>query len=157
VRAPRVTRVFPFGVSRDRLLHSSRHFGIGAEVAASVEAADMVLTTKTHFRKRSEPLRDAQERGVPIYVLRKNTQVQIEQFLKSLSTGWGIGARERTNAAMEEAEEAVGQIMGGEPSVELQPQSSYVRRLQHMLGERYNLSSVSMGREPQRRVIIFRQ
>ena len=157
VRPPAASRVFPYGISRDRLLHASRHFGIGAEVASSVQAADMVLTTKSHYRKKSEPLKVAQERGIPIYVLRKNTQVQIEQFLKSLSMGWGNHPRDRMASALEEAEEAVGQIMGGEPSVELRPQSSYVRRLQHMLGERYNLSSVSMGRDPQRRVIMFRQ
>ena len=157
VSPPTVSRVFAYGISRDRLLHASRHYGIGAEVASSIQAADMVLTTKSHYRKKSEPLKVAQERGIPIYVLRKNTPVQIEQFLKSLSVGWGGHSRDRMTAALEEAEEAVGQIMGGEPSVELQPQTSYVRRLQHMLGERYNLSSMSMGRDPQRRVIMFRQ
>ena len=40
-------------------------------------------------------------------------------------------------------------------AVELSPQVSYVRRLQHKVAERYNLSSRSRGKEPQRRVEIL--
>jgi stage III sporulation protein SpoIIIAA len=149
------TKVFSFGVSRDRFMDTVRTLGIGAEIAPSVQEADMVLTTKTHYRNRGESLHYAQERGLPIYVLRKNTQVQMEQFLKSLSAGWGGDGRVRLGDAMEETEEAVMQVIEGGPSVELFPQSSYIRRLQHQLAERYNLGSASMGREPQRRVVIF--
>ena len=149
------TRVFSYGINRDRLLETARTLGIGAEVAASVQEADMVLTTKVHYRKRGESLQYAQEKGLPIYVLRKNTQVQMEQFLKSLSSGWGGDGRQRIAEAMEETEEAVVQVIDGGPSVELAPQSSYIRRLQHQLAERYNLGSASLGREPQRRVVIF--
>ena len=149
------TKVFSYGVSRDRLLETARTLGIGAEVTANVQEADMVLTTKVHYRKRGESLQYAQEKGLPIYVLRKNTQVQMEQFLKSLSTGWGGDGRHRLTDAMEETEDAVVQVIDGGPSVELQPQSSYIRRLQHQLAERYNLGSASLGREPQRRVVIF--
>ena len=149
------TKVFSYGVNRDRLLETARTLGIGAEVTATVQEADMVLTTKVHYRKRGESLQYAQEKGLPIYVLRKNSQVQMEQFLKSLSAGWGGDGRQRIAEAMEETEEAVVQVIDGGPSVELSPQSSYVRRLQHQLAERYNLGSASLGREPQRRVVIF--
>lgn len=155
VISPKTTKVFSFGVSRDRFLDTARTLGIGAEIAPSVQEADMVLTTKTHYRNRGESLHYAQEKGLPIYVLRKNTQVQMEQFLKSLSAGWGGDGRARLGDAMEETEEAVMQVIEGGPSVELNPQSSYIRRLQHQLAERYNLGSASMGREPQRRVVIF--
>ena len=151
----KATKVFSFGVSRERFLDTARTLGIGAEIAPSVQEADMVLTTKTHYRNRGESLHYAQEKGLPIYVLRKNTQMQMEQFLKSLSAGWGGDGRARLGDAMEETEEAVMQVIEGGPSVELTPRSSYIRRLQHQLAERYNLGSASMGREPQRRVVIF--
>ncbi len=149
------TKVFSYGVNRDRLLETARTLGIGAEVTTAVQEADMVLTTKVHYRKRGESLQYAQEKGLPIYVLRKNSQVQMEQFLKSLSAGWGGDGRQRIAEAMEETEDAVVQVIDGGPSVELSPQSSYIRRLQHQLAERYNLGSASLGREPQRRVVIF--
>ena len=153
--ASKNTKVFSYGVNRDRLMETATTLGIGAEVTASVQEADMVLTTKVHYRKRGDSLQYAQEKGLPIYVLRKNSQVQMEQFLKSLSAGWGGDGRQRIANAMEETEEAVVQVFDGGPSVELSPQTSYVRRLQHQLAERYNLGSASLGREPQRRVVIF--
>jgi predicted RNA-binding protein Jag len=54
--------------------------------------------------------------------------------------------------ALEEAETAALGIAQGESSVELSPQNSYIRRLQHQLAQRYNVTSRSMGREPNRRV-----
>ncbi|MFQ5875595.1 MAG: R3H domain-containing nucleic acid-binding protein, partial [Dehalococcoidia bacterium] len=60
------------------------------------------------------------------------------------------------NSAIAEAEQAIAQVMEGKQSVELSPQNSYLRMLQHQLAERYSLSSQSTGREPRRRVRIFR-
>jgi predicted RNA-binding protein Jag len=58
--------------------------------------------------------------------------------------------------AIKEAEEAIAQVMEGQKAVELSPRNSYLRMLQHQLAERCNLSSQSTGREPRRRVRIFR-
>jgi predicted RNA-binding protein Jag len=58
-------------------------------------------------------------------------------------------------AALSEAEEAIGQVMTGNGAADLTPQNAYVRRLQHMLAQRYNLSSRSQGKEPHRRVRIL--
>jgi len=44
----------------------------------------------------------------------------------------------------------------GEFSVQLHPQRAYVRRLQHLLAERFSLASTSRGREPERSVLIYR-
>ena len=57
-------------------------------------------------------------------------------------------------AALKEAEEAIGQVMNAEGAIDLNPQNAYVRRLQHMLAQRYNLSSRSVGKEPHRYVQI---
>lgn len=149
-------RLFPFGVSRDRLLQTLRYFGIGVELASSAQDADMVLTTKSNFRRKPGPLRAAEASGKPIYVLRKNTQPQLEHFLKSLSAGWGGDRGGELEVALKEAEDAVSDVMAGETSVELSPQSAYIRRLQHVLAQRYNLASASTGSDPQRRVIIYR-
>ncbi|MBI4336206.1 MAG: AAA family ATPase [Chloroflexi bacterium] len=152
----KVTRVFPFGISRDKLLHSVRYLGAGVEVVETTGDADLVLTTKAHYRRKPDALKAAEEHSKPIYVLRKNSPAQIQLFLQGLSKANGGGAPDPVSAALAEAEDAVEEVMRGDPSVELSPQSSYVRRLQHQLAERYNLSSASTGREPKRRVIIFR-
>jgi predicted RNA-binding protein Jag len=41
-------------------------------------------------------------------------------------------------------------------AIELSPQTSYIRRMQHQLAERYRLQSRSTGLEPNRRVKIFK-
>ena len=57
--------------------------------------------------------------------------------------------------AMTEAEDAINAVMSQDRPVELTPQNAYIRRLQHELAQRFNLSSTSRGKEPQRRVRIL--
>ena len=45
-------------------------------------------------------------------------------------------------------------LAGDADWVELQPQSSFVRRVQHQIAEQAKLRSHSTGREPKRRVTI---
>jgi len=40
--------------------------------------------------------------------------------------------------------------------IELMPQTSYVRRMQHQLAEQHRVMSRSTGMEPNRRVLFFR-
>jgi len=58
---------------------------------------------------------------------------------------------------LREAEEAVYKVMLHHKPVELSPQSSYIRRLQHQLAEKYRLESRSTGIEPNRRVRVFKE
>ena len=58
-------------------------------------------------------------------------------------------------AALREAEDAIAAVSFGEkPEVELSPQSSYIRKVQHELATRHGQRSSSRGREPYRRVIV---
>ena len=127
----------------------------------------MVLTTKTHYRRGSHLVRPAESNGTPVYVLRKNTMPQIQEFLRAVAREWsqdgdspnryqGEDSGDGLKRAMDEAEEAAQKVVNGEFSIRLAPQRSYVRRLQHLLGQRYSLSSVSQGREPDRAVLIYK-
>ncbi|MSP78983.1 MAG: AAA family ATPase [Dehalococcoidia bacterium] len=153
----KVVRVYPFGVSRDRLFQGGRNSSMDFELVEDPAKADVVLTTKTHYRRRPEVLKTAEQAGKPIYVLRRNSQGQIEQFARSLTTNGQESASKKAQGALEEAEDAAMHVASGSGSVELEPQSAYLRRLQHQVAERYNLASASTGREPQRRVIIYRE
>jgi len=175
----RPARVFPFGVSRNRLEQAIHQMAAPATVVRDLRDADVVVTLKNYYRRRPQPLREAEARGIPIYVLRNNTIVQMANLLRSLfaeqlqssvmrqdaergSDRWDDEEAEvpedRLAAAMFEAESAIHDVLSGEvSSVDLRPQASHVRRLQHQLAERYNLASRSRGREPQRYVEIFRR
>ncbi len=58
--------------------------------------------------------------------------------------------------ALRGAEEAVYQVLLDSQAIELSPQTSYLRRMQHQVAEKYRLQSRSTGLEPNRRVRIFK-
>lgn len=165
----RPVRIFPFGVSRNRLEQAIESLGISAIIVRDLRDADMVITLRNYYRQRPRPLREAEDRGVSIFVLRSNTVVQMANLLKDLlreinvdefgpSNSMGTPpSRDEVTRALYETEEAINQLMDGGPPTELQPQSTYVRRLQHQLAERYNLESRSTGEDPNRRVEIYRR
>jgi stage III sporulation protein SpoIIIAA len=150
-------RIYPFGISRKRLGQAMKDTSSGASIADRLEDADVVLTDRSYYRRNPSALREAEARGIPIYVLRSNTLLQMQQALLSLqgvqrSAG---GTQDMMLDAMTEAEEAIHAVLQQDRPVELTPQRAYIRRLQHELAQRFNLSSQSRGREPQRRVRIL--
>ncbi len=149
---PRGKRVYPFGVSRKRLEQALHDAGSGSSIADRLEDADVLMTDRSYYRRKPVALREAEARGIPIYVLKSNTLLQMEQALLSLDAG---RSGDPVTSAMSEAEEAIHAAVAEDRPVELAPQGAYVRRLQHELAQRFNLTSQSRGREPKRRVRIL--
>ena len=58
---------------------------------------------------------------------------------------------------MSETEEAILQVNNGDSDIVLSPQVAYIRKVQHQIANQRNLASVSVGREPNRRVTISRR
>ena len=59
--------------------------------------------------------------------------------------------------ANEETIAAINAVLNGERWVELQPASAAIRRQQHQMARQANLVSHSYGKEPRRRVRIYRE
>ncbi len=144
-------RVVPQGVSRKRLEQAVRELQLPVIIAHEVDEADVVMTLKNEYKQKTPLLREAEERGMPIYVLKSNTILQMQASLTSIFS-LEVDPRE---AALRETEEAIGLLMSGSDPVELSPQNAYIRRLQHQMAERANLVSRSRGREPYRRVRLY--
>ncbi|MSQ23362.1 MAG: AAA family ATPase [Chloroflexi bacterium] len=149
----RPVRVYAYGVNRTRLEHAIRQQRAPAMVVLDVDQADVVMTVKNYYRRKPQPLLDAEARGIPVYVLRSNTGAQIDEGITKL----GRTPRSEMNTeAIQEAEDAIHRVLNrDDPSVELTPQNSYLRRLQHQMADRYNVGSRSVGQEPHRRVTIL--
>ncbi len=164
-------RIYPFGVSRNRLESVIGQLGVPAVIVRDLRDADLVLTLKNYFRRKPQPLREAETRGTAVYVLRSNTGQQMANVLSSLLPPGSRGSDSEAKheqvpegepadgmtAAILEAEEAISAVIDGSPAIALAPRDSYVRRVQHQLADRYNLGSRSRGKEPHRRVEIYRQ
>jgi hypothetical protein len=148
-------RIYPFGVGRNRLEAAIKNLRIPATIVREMDDSDLVLTLKNYYRKSPQALRAAESAGVPVFVLRSNTQMQIEAALANVFNVEATG--DPVANAMVEAEDAIAVVMETAKPIDLAPQSAEIRKLQHQLAERYNLASVSRGKEPFRRVRIFRQ
>jgi len=157
-RTPMQTvRIYAYGVARNRLIQAAKRLGVPGVVVNDVNEADILVTLRSYYRDRQRPVVDAEDRGMPIYVLRANTVNQMQQFLSDLFNLSVDAVDERgLEPAMHNAQAAIEAVLNGERWVELPPASSYIRRLQHQLVRQANLTSHSYGKEPYRRVRVFR-
>ncbi|HQV68363.1 MAG TPA: R3H domain-containing nucleic acid-binding protein [Thermoflexales bacterium] len=152
---PRTMQLFAFGIARNRLVQAVRNLGVPADVVDSLEDADVLITAKPYYRQRTKVITDAESRNVPIYVLRSNSSAQMENCLIDLFD-LSSGATVPFERAIKETEEAIKRVQSGERDVALAPQNAFVRRQQHEMARMSNLVSHSYGKEPNRRVRIFR-
>lgn len=166
-------RIFPYGVSRNRLHQSIMRHRYPASMVKDVRDADIVVTLKNIFRRKPELLRVAETSGTPVYVSRSNSAAQLDTVLTAMfpvghsaTDGEGLapgvnGSNESTPEpivdALSEAESAINRVMEGGAAQALEPRSVGIRRKQHELAERYNLGSRSRGEDPHRHVEIYRQ
>jgi stage III sporulation protein SpoIIIAA len=144
-------RVLPHGISRKKLEQAIKELQLPVIIARDPDEADVAMTLKSEYRQKTAGLREAEDRGLPIYVLKSNTIVQMEASLTSIFS-LEVDPRE---AALRETEEAIGMVIHDVEPLELSPQNAYIRRLQHQMAERANLISRSRGREPYRRVRLY--
>jgi len=176
----RPVRIYPFGISRERLEQAAREMQAPVEISHDPRNADAVIALKTYYKRQSGRL-EATERK-PIYILKTNTITQMQQCLARIfdlhaSEAPALpaslsGARVLTSPvaraaesgerihptmqAMRDTEDAIHQLLNsGQRQVELAPATTAVRRLQHRIADRYNLESRSFGKDPYRRVKIF--
>jgi hypothetical protein len=145
-------------VARNRLVQAARRLGVPVVVVDEVGEADLLLTLRSYYRSRQRPIIDAEEHGKSIYVLRANTINQMQQFLSDTFNLSVDSAEERgADPALHNTQAAIEAVLNGERWVELPPASAYIRRLQHEMARQANLTSQSYGKEPYRRVRIFRE
>jgi stage III sporulation protein SpoIIIAA len=166
-------RVYPFGVSRDRLAESARQLRVPIIVTNNQADADAVITLKNYYRRQPERLQQAENDRKLIIILKNNTIAQMQHALARIfdiptentpeedqegqAAEDGYGSDDPTTRALLETEDAIHQVLSkGLTTAELAPANAYIRKLQHQMATRYNLNSRSRGKEPYRRVKIFR-
>jgi stage III sporulation protein SpoIIIAA len=146
-------RIYPYGVSKDRLLRAINDLQVSATIARTPKEADVVLTLKAHDKRQPRTLKDLEDQGLGISIIRSNTVSQMKVFL---TQAFGLEEQQdEEEEALHEVSEAVDRVMSFGRPVELAPQSAHIRRLQHLLIEQRGLGSESRGEAPWRRVIVL--
>jgi stage III sporulation protein SpoIIIAA len=157
-QAMQPVRVFPYGVARNRLMQSAKRLSVPAIVVREITEADALITLRAYYRSREQTILEAEQRGMPIYVLRANTNNQIEQLLAELfNLSTNSAAPDNWDEFTLQTQAAIQTVMSGERYVDLAPASAAIRRMQHEMARQAQLISQSYGKEPNRRVRIFRE
>ena len=149
----KTVRIYPYGVSKDRLLRAVNDLQVSATIAKTPKDADVVLTLKAHEKRQPRTLKDLEDQGLEIAIIRSNTVSQMKAFLMQ-----SFGLHDQKNEeekALGEVAEAVDRVNSFGKPIELSPQSAHIRRLQHQLIEQRGLGSESRGEVPWRRVIVL--
>ncbi len=158
IRVPNKTvRVFAYGVARNRLQQAAHRLGVPALIARDINDADLMMTLRAYYRSRQQPILDAENHGIPIFVLRANTINQIEQSLAEMFNLPTEPASADYDEVTHQTESAIQAVLNGQRWVDLPPASSTVRRIQHEMARQAELVSHSYGKDPNRRVRIFRE
>ncbi|HNT53497.1 MAG TPA: R3H domain-containing nucleic acid-binding protein, partial [Anaerolineaceae bacterium] len=146
------------GVARNRLTQAARRMGVPAIVVQDLAEADVLMTLRSYYRNHEQSIVEAEQRGMPIYVLRANTIGQMEQSLAELFnlTTTDSGLSEWDFISTQTAA-AIQAVLNGQKWIDLPPASPQVRRMQHEMARQAQLVSHSYGKEPHRRVRIFRE
>ncbi len=149
-------KVYGYGLARGKLEEAAQRLRVPLTVVNDLDEADLVVTVKNYYRKRPKMISDAEKGGMSIYVLRSSTAIQIDNFLTDV---FGLTSEEVDpySVAMRDVQEAISRVSTGARSVDLNPQPPHIRRMQHELIREAHLISHSYGREPYRRVRIFRE
>jgi nucleoside-triphosphatase THEP1 len=160
-------RMYLFGINRQRLEEEAARMKLPICITDDLKTAGLMVTSKSYFRRKPQKIRDAEALGVPIYVLRTHTPLQLRHMLSTMHPQAALPHldaepneehREHLSSAIREAESAASEVLNDrENPVELNPQGAYIRRLQHIIAERNKLTSKSVGRDPHRRVMIYRE
>lgn len=153
----RTVRVFPFGVNRGKLETAIAILRVPVIITKELREAEVVLTVKNYYRTNPGPVRDAEGQGVPVFVIKSNAAAHIQQSLEAMySLQTADPPRDLEELVLAETKDAVDRVKLTTRPVELPPQNAYIRRLQHQLASDYGVGSRSTGREPHRRVTLFR-
>ncbi len=149
-------KLYLFGINQGRLEQVASEMHLTLNIVDSLKDADMFITSKSFYRRKLQKVKDAEAASLPIYVLKSSTPPQVRELLNALYPVYSAQEKNSFKSALSEVKEAVNRVKNDKEPVELSPQSAYIRRLQHLIAERHNLSSRSLGKEPDRRVRIFK-
>ena len=149
-------KILPYGVNKGKLEQCILNSYGPFKLDATMEESDLIVTTKHFYKRKTKALAEAEKKEKPVYVLRKNTSIQIQQFLNAILRNKNIKKPSgQSDLALKDVENGVSKIENGFSKVELNPQGSHIRKLQHELIKKQGLLSASAGNEPNRKVIIY--
>jgi len=156
-------KVYLYAVSRTIVEKIIESLDMNVEITRNIEDSDIVIAHKNYAKGGAKVLNSAQENRIRILYVKTNSMAHIQKVLKdALDIQPGDvqvtqNYKDETELALDEAKNAIKKVLEGAPEIELTPQNTHTRKLQHELVEQYNLKSVSIGDEPNRRLKVIKK
>ncbi len=155
-------KIFIYAVSRSMVDKVIERLDIDVEITRNIDEADVVIAHNSFSKGGAKILNVAKDYHLPIHFVKSNTMPQIQKAIKDSfgmkekpGDSYGMACFDETEEALKEVQGAVYKILNGSDSIELEPRKSHIRKLQHEIIEKYNLTSTSVGEEPERRLKII--
>ncbi len=161
-QAKPLKKLYLYAVSRTIVEKTIERLNLNVELTRNVEDADIVIAHKNFAKGGAKILNTAKEYRVQIFYVKTNSMAQIQKVLKdALDIQPGDveplqGYSDNTEKALDEARVAIKQVSDGAEVVELAPQPSQIRKLQHELVDQYNLKSTSIGEGENRHLRVHK-
>lgn len=144
-------KLYLYAVSRTIVEKIIERLDFNVEITRNAEDADIVLAHKNFAKGGAKVLNVAKEYRAQIFYVKTNSMAQIQKVLKDaldiqpFDNPNDTGYCDNTEKALDEAKDAIKRVMDGADVVELLPQDTQIRKLQHELVEQYGLQSTSIG------------
>ena len=152
-------KIYLYAVSRSIAEKVIERLDLNAEITRNIEDADIVIAHKNFVKGGAKVLSTAEHDRLQIFYVKTNSMAQIQKVIKQALDIAEINTRQTfydiTEQALDEVKAAVEQVLSGVvKDIELKPQSSQIRKLQHELVEQHNLESTSVGEGENRHLRI---
>ncbi|MCM1264781.1 MAG: hypothetical protein NC200_01160 [Candidatus Gastranaerophilales bacterium] len=154
-----IKKIYLYAVSRSIVEKAIERLDLNAELTRNIDDADMVIAHKNFAKGGAKILSTANDYRLQVFYVKTNSMAQIQKVLKDALCVEDLtesihGYYDDAERALDEAKAAINKILAGAEKIELNPQSQYIRKLQHALVEQHNLESSSVGEGKDRHLRI---
>jgi stage III sporulation protein SpoIIIAA len=147
-------RIYLHGVNRELIERAGRDLELDVRIASRVESADLIIALRTRAEdmglKKITRLSDA-----PLHYIKRNTTAEIRRLLQKIFNLVQGVDEEEIREAIEETEAAVRKALEEGTEVALSPRRPTLRKVQHRYISSLGLVAQSVGREPDRHLVIY--
>ena len=147
-------RIYPHGVNRELLERAGRDLDLDVRIAPRVESADLIIA----LRSRAEDMglkRITRLSEAPLHYIKRNTTAELRRLLQKIFNLVSGMDDEEVREAIEETEEAIRKALEERTEVSLSPRRPALRKAQHRYISSLGLVAQSVGREPERHLVIY--
>lgn len=151
-------KIYLYAVSRSIAEKVIERLDLNAEITRNLDDADIVIAHKNFVKGGAKVLSTAEENRLQIFYVKTNSMAQIQKVIKNALDIADLNEHQTfydiTEKALDEAKAAIDKVLAGAGDIELTPQNTQIRKLQHELVEQHNLESKSVGEGESRHLRI---